>query len=239
MNARPIPFTMAMILSLLDGRKGQTRRIVTPQPHLSPHHEPVCAESRGGRRWVFMTHTDRPDYGWATGGVLCPYGEVGDYLWVKENWAQRRDLDHLNGTQLYESGVRTAWYWADGPSKCCNTGCAGAAGRVRTARFMPRWASRLTLRITNIRVERLQDISEADAIAEGIEHNPALDPVGPCKWRVYTQPHTGTDSPVYSYQTLWESINGAESWVANPFVWCLSFSVIKANVDDVLKREAA
>ena len=89
------------------------------------------------------------------------WGIPGDLLYVKEAWAQRLDMDHLNGTQLYDSGVRKAWYWADGPGRCFNTGCAGAAGRYRHARFMPRWASRTTLELTDVRVQRVQEISIA------------------------------------------------------------------------------
>ncbi|HEY0684688.1 MAG TPA: HNH endonuclease [Steroidobacter sp.] len=93
MKSRPILFSAEMIRALLDGRKTQTRRIVKPQPQLSSHHEPVRAELRGDRRWVFMTHTDRPDYGWATGDVLCPFGVPGDLLWARETHAIVGNID--------------------------------------------------------------------------------------------------------------------------------------------------
>lgn len=194
MSERPILFSGPMVRAILEGRKSQTRRIakLTASGNVK--------EPRGHRRW----HPGDPEV-----VAACPYGRAGDRLWVREAWAQRLDRDHLNGTQLYAAGVREAWYWADGPGRCCRTGCAGAAGRVRTARFMPRWASRITLEVTGVRVERLQDISEADALAEGVEitvrENGALEP----------------------FRSLWKSINGHESWSANPLVWCVSFRRLK------------
>lgn len=84
---------------------------------------------------------------------------------------------------------------------------------------MPRWANRITLEVTGVRVERLQDISEADAIAEGLERDRQL-------WKHYSQPGFGWVDPRQSYQTLWESINGAGSWGANPWVWVVEFKRI-------------
>jgi hypothetical protein len=191
MKARPILMSAPMIRALIAGTKTQTRRTAKPQPE--------CA---------FIVA--------APGSPACPYGQPGDLLYVKENWAYRLDHDEYSRSQLYEMGVRQAWYWADGPGRCCNTGCDGAAGRVRTARFMPRWASRLTLRITDVRVQRLQEISEADAIAEGVEPQGA---------RMH-------------YCVLWKAINGAGSWAENPFVWCISFECIHLNVDEVLREVA-
>lgn len=96
----------------------------------------------------------------------------------------------------------------------------------RPSIHMPRAASRITLEITGVRVERLQDISEADAIAEGIE--PDVQPGDPVPlWRNYSTGNT-TICPIYSYQTLWESINGDGSWAANPWVWCVEFSRTKS-----------
>ena len=95
-----------------------------------------------------------------------------------------------------------------------------------TLRWIPaihmfRWASRITLEITSVRVERLQDISEADAIAEGIEER--VFGSDPCRWRVYGVPDTFTSCPVTSYQSLWEFINGAGSWETNPWAWVVEF----------------
>ena len=169
------------VLELNDGRKTQTRRIINPQPIDAQVYRWKGEKLYDGEARVlcWKQHVLGP-IGWDgfqnridlwDGGQnridlahLCPYGQPGDLLYVKEAWAQRLDMDHLNGTQLYDSGVRKAWYWADGPGRCFNTGCAGAAGRYRHARFMPRWASRTTLELTDVRVQRVQEISEEDAI---------------------------------------------------------------------------
>lgn len=243
MNARPILFSADMVRALLDGRKTQTRRIVKPQPQLSPHHEPVRAESRGNRRWVFMTHTDRPDYSWATGDVTCRYGMPGDLLWVRETHAIVGSVDPgwvLYRANGYENECRRHGFDRPPPESDI---------RWKPSIHMPRWTSRLTLRLTNIRAERLQAVSEADAIAEGIER--IDDPRG-VAWKSYELIHEGrhkgtpnphaavpNSSPVTSYRELWEAINGRESWAANPWVWVIGFDVIQANVDYVMKREAA
>lgn len=195
---RPILFSGPMVQALLAGTKTQTRRVV-----------------KVTRRTEWLLRGDWADsFITNPGNKLldeCPYGTKGDRLWVKEAWAYRLDMDHLNGTELYDAGVREAWYWADGPGRCCNTGCNGAAGRVRAARFMPRWASRITLEITEVRVQRLQEISEADAIAEGCRavsmHSLDCDSIPPSR----------------EFAALWDSINGAGSWSSNPWVWAISF----------------
>ncbi len=167
---RPILMHARSIAAILAGRKTQTRGIVKPQPEevgfgRNCKVAPYCT----GTEWPLAYYEMRGACWNSSQPLICPYGRPGDQLWIKEAWAYRLDMDHLKGTQLYEAGIRDAWYWADGIGKCCNTGCAGAAGRVRSARFMPRWASRLTLEITNIRVERVQNISEDDAKAEGVD----------------------------------------------------------------------
>ena len=88
----------------------------------------------------------------------------------------------------------------------------------RPSIFMPRWVSRITLEITDVRVERLQDISEADAIAEGVEYLPDVG-----GWRCYMNERGGYTYAVTSYRSLWESINGPGSWAANPWVWVIGY----------------
>lgn len=201
-----------MVRAILDGQKTMTRRIV---------HADIVADMGSDASRVLYR---------------CPYGQPGDYLWVRESWAQRLDLDRLNGTQLYASGVRNAWYWADGPGKCCNTGCAGAAGRVRAARFMPRWASRLTLRITDVRVQRLQEISEDDAKAEGAPyyvygHGPVT------KTELRIEPgYWGHGSYRAGFECLWNDLNAKRGygWDVNPWVWAITFEPIEQNIDRVI-----
>lgn len=246
MKARPILFSAEMIRALLDGRKTVTRRIVKPQPKLSPHHEPVRAETRGDRRWVFMTHTDRPEYSWATGGVRCPYGEPGDALTVKESawmWCERvpNGVTKTGRAKWHYVPMREApiHYAADHPSKPVINVVSPDTGnqwgwRLKVGRFLPAWASRLTLRITNIRVERLQDISYEDAVAEGcgiadMRFEPVAD------GETWEQTARRLRWPQRTYEQLWNSINGAQSWAANPWCWCISFTCISKNVDEVLR----
>ena len=247
MKARPILFSGPMVQALLTGRKSQTRRVVKQQPPANVTHVGYLMRSDNHPmtpHWQahWMAGPEDIDGAEFVGDFFaCPYGEPGDLLYVRETWQQVYDTDGRGKeySAIQPSGPRVpnleriiyrATDDRDDP--------AGPLFPWRPAIHMPRYASRLTLRITGIRIERLQAISEADAIAEGIEHNAALDPVGPCKWRVYTQPHTGTDRPEYSYETLWESINGTGSWAANPWCWAIGFEVIQENVDQVEAQAA-
>jgi hypothetical protein len=190
---RPILFSAPMVRALLDGRKTMTRRVLNKQP--DPDGLSRLADQR-----VWHDTSAR--------AYLCPYGQPGDLLWVRESWAARLDQDHLSPSQLPRG---TVGYWADGPGKCCNTGCAGAAGRVRAAMHMPRWASRILLEITSVRVERLHEISNEDAFAEGI--NRPID----------------ARYPVDEFRALWDSISAARGfgWDVNPWVWVVEFRIIK------------
>jgi len=209
MNARPILFSAPMVRALLAGTKTQTRRIVKPQPNLAAVHEPVRPEPRGNGCWIFMVHTDRPHYQFATGGVRCPYGSPGDLLWVRETWA-RYKINQDSCEIAYRA--TPAPDWPEG-------------GNWRPSIFMPRQRSRITLRITDLRVQRLQETNEADAIAEGAE--PLL-----------VAPDGGSSPHVEGYRRLWDSINGAGAWDADPFVWALTFEVLQKNVDEVLQAAA-
>lgn len=222
MNAKPILFSAPMIRALLEGRKTQTRRIIESQPKVSDEEAKVLPAA-----W---------DAGFVD--VKCPYGEPGDLLWVKESWRVPSILDDLSGKQIadkaVDAGYRLPWcpikYDADGTlnsvkawSEFGFTLNSAVPGRYRHARFMPRWASRITLKIKKIRVERLQDIIEQDAQAEGC--GAIVDyAVG----RTYRT----------EFQELWRSIHGPESWQQNPWLWVIEFEVIKQNIDAVLKAAA-
>lgn len=134
----------------------------------------------------------------------CPYGKPMDRLWVREAWKAHTTFDHLPPREIPQSHV---WYMADEGYK--------AQSRFRQAMFMPRWASRITLEITDVRVERLQDISEVDAIAEGVRSNRD------------TLAETGHATARDAYRYLWKSINGPGSWDLNPWVWAITFRRIK------------
>ena len=143
---------------------------------------------------------------------LCPYGQVGDTLWVRETWAkiitpEGKDAFVYRADDEYYKDTISDWKgW-------------------KPSIFMPKEACRLVLKITNVRAERLNDISDTDAISEGIAISSRFgNEVN--QWIDYIDGN-GTPSPVYSFQTLWQSINGEKSWNENPFVWVIEFRKIK------------
>ncbi len=194
MTERPIIFSAPMVRAILDGRKTQTRRAIKPVPTING----VGAIFDEGDRqedfvepyWVF------PE--------TCKYGKPGDLLWVRETWAPLADCVVLN----------CAYYRLD------HEEARSSGSRVdvkwRPSIYMPRWASRITLRITDIRVERLQDISEEDAKAEGVK---PLD---------YAAHHVAAGCGArIAFEQIWTTINGPAAWEANPWVWVISFERVK------------
>lgn len=139
---------------------------------------------------------------------MCPFGKLGDRLWVRESWRALRRFDGkpvpLNSPVFYE---------ADGVAEFGAT----RAGTARPASEMPRWVTRFMLQIVDLRIERVQDIGEADAIAEGCV--PSADPANPAA------PATARRA----YEQMWASIGGVDSWLANPWVWAVSVTVNLVN----------
>lgn len=248
MADRPILFSAPMVRALLAGTKTQTRRIIKPQPTLAPHHEPVRVEQRGPRGWVWMCHTDRPSYQFATGDWRAPVG-VGDRLWVKETWRTYVSLDGTKPSELWSPSVEKGaaifyeaggdmiitradtspereWLQADSP-------VPPGAGKVRVSIHMPRWASRLTLTVTDVRVERLQDISEADALAEGMTQETADAIMSPDELAMFASTHILCPDARgrILYEHIWDQINGKDSWPANPWAAAYTFTVERASID--------
>lgn len=213
MADRPILFSAPMVRALLAGTKTQTRRVV--KPALSGREWVEQRETGGFWRCadgeptcyagVWETHEYAQQY-----PIICPYGQPGDRLWVREaHWWFKDEHDPVIGYAPPKLTAEDVLYRADGDD----------GRRVwRPSIHMPRWASRITLEVTGVRVERLQDISEADAIAEGIERS------GTFNWRNYLDhPYADFTSARRSYRSLWEQINGPGSWDENPWVWVVSF----------------
>jgi len=218
---RPILFNADMVNAILDGRKTQTRRIVKPTKdrngsgcQLAPCE--IAGEVNGG------------DY------ALCPYGQPGDRLWVRENFLYLMHGDVTAGDIKYcasidsrsAAGSKNPGYW----------------WRKRPSIHMPRWASRITLEIVSVRVERLLSISDEDAIAEGCYTDDEYSDmaggadVWPCQICDGYQVHEhgslagasevdchSCNSPKKRFSQLWQSINGFDSWDANPWVWVVEF----------------
>jgi hypothetical protein len=186
MKERPIIFSGEMVRVILDGRKTHTRRIVKA---LTPAQRKMLDEAEAeGEAWPSM-FTFR-----------CPYGVAGDRLWVKEAWFPNSEA--FDSHDITDILYRADW--------------SGAVDQVswRPSIHMPRWASRITLEITKVRVERLQDITPADAEAEGIAR------MLPSGLRRYDE------NMVYEYEKLWDSLHGKGAWEQNPWVWVLKFKKI-------------
>jgi hypothetical protein len=219
-KARPILFSPNMVCALLAGRKTQTRRIIKAP---TTRGEFLLSFNHGTPEFNFGPDDRKP------GGDLrwhrCPYGEAGDLLWVRES-------HYVIGEHAGPwPGSRWTHYLADLSNNLGDTDHQWL-GPWKPSIHMPRAASRLTLRVADARVERLQAINDDDARAEGVQ----WDHYG---WMDYEDyPRRRKSSALQSFETLWRSINGPDSWTANPWTWAVSFEVIHANVDTVLKETA-
>lgn len=196
---RPILFSGAMVRALLAGTKTQTRRAVKAK-HL-PWLENSVLNFLDGK-W-----NQRP----------LPYGQPGDRLWVRETWMdlQGTGIEVVTGsTARYAYGADTPrGSYGDDQRKCYGL-------KWRPSIHMPRAVSRITLEITSVRAERLQDISEADALAEGIVRQPDGG------YGLADTTHYHFTDPRQSYFSLWEAINGEENVAANPWVWVVEFRML-------------
>ncbi len=221
MRERPILFSAPMVLALLAGTKTQTRRIVKPQPELdtSPLSPAGTFHWPCQRAGSMVDTHEMPSF--------SPYGTRGDRLWVKETWQAVRWWRDLE-TGYYEDCTtapkipkeRGSWsvaYAANDPQADDKD-----RGFVwRPSIFMPRWASRITLEVTKVRVERLQQIDELDALAEGVEGQ-SLESVLDGVRGEYV-----VGKARDAYRQLWDEINGERAnWDSNPWVWVVEFAVL-------------
>jgi hypothetical protein len=205
MKERPILFSGPMVRAILEGKKTQTRRIIKPQPPNGAHPFFIlcsnCEKDEG--KWRFTANKDHLSKT-VLGPIACPYGKPGDRLWVRESFA-------LVPATAYRCSTGVQQTINPGDPDTCAVYREGwersKPGSWGPSIFMPRWASRITLEITGVRVERLQQISDADALAEGCS---AAD-------------MRSGDSLASVYARLWESIHGPGSWDANPWVWVIEF----------------
>lgn len=250
MKERPILFSGEMVRAIIEGRKTQTRRVVKPQPVPAPARaakwddEQWLWESNSGKTGIF--HPDR---------FKCPYGAAGDEIWLRETWkysgwsedgepfvSYKADgleqfIEGLNIPDGWQERVSDVWAELSTDVNCSIDGKA-ADRKWRPSIHMPRWASRIKLEVTGVRVERLQEITAEDALSEGVESTED------CLFLNYSfktaHPPHGTKivdeyhrlrkfiSPVDSFRTLWQSINSPDSWKENPWVWVVEFSRLEA-----------
>lgn len=204
MRERPILFSAPMVRAILGGRKSQTRRIAKL--------DSAGRVARGGRSW----HVDDK-----SAALACRYGRPRDLLWVRETWAE---TDRQDGTPVvaYRAGgcIAVGRDGAQGPDVLLRNFAWSETpyvDRWRSPIHMPRWASRILLEITGVRVERLQDINEAEALAEGV-YAVQCNELG-----AEVAYYRSLFRPRDLYRLLWESINGRGSWDANPWVWVIEF----------------
>jgi len=218
MRELPIRYLAPMVRALRDGNKTQTRRLIDPQPPSGSHPFYILSSNnkKDEGKWRFTAKLDHFSET-VLGPIACPYGKPGDRQWVQEAWRVSSAHDYLPPSQL-PRGL-TVEYLADGPGIF--------DGKTRPPSHMPRWASRITLEVTGVRTQRLQDISEADALAEGIAELP-LQAGQPGAWWSAdpTQPALHGRTPVDAFRLLWQSIYGQNSWSDNPRVWAISFQLI-------------
>lgn len=233
MTERPILFSGPMVLALLAGRKTQTRRAIK-----FPGTPPSDEQAKSLHPTGFMHET-------GFDGVRCPYGMPRDRLWVKETFAQctapiRKGHFHYRadgavGHRLLTNGGDDWWGRSGHTMGFADPSLLGVwvapPSKWKPSIFMPRGASRITLEVTHVRVERLHAITATDAIAEGIERGPEPSPhmKVTAGWKDYARTHDlgGVPGPVGSYRSLWESINGAGSWALNPWVWVVEFKRVE------------
>ncbi len=227
MTDLPILFSGPMVRSLLAGTKTQTRRVLDPQP------VPFMVNGRECEVGLIHIYGDkRPSI---TVGRVIPGQRirwaVGDRLWVRESWMTTPVYNRRKPIEIPRSAP--IFYSAD-QRELPKT-------RLRPSIHMPRWVSRISLTVTDLRIERLQDINEDDSLAEGISPERVIVDVHCASGRhteVWDKRYffdgcreEGHDSASGAYASLWSSINGKDSWEANPFVVAITFDVRKGNID--------
>lgn len=243
MKERGMIFNAEMVRAILDGRKTQTRRpIKWKQTRFTE-----IGEREDGSKWPWSEDAEHACDFWHP----CPFGAVGDRIWVREAYRFPASLDDVSPTGVGEMAVATGYRkpWAPTFYEFTGTFSDGwkgfetppkvsDAGKLRPSIHMPRWASRILLEITGVRVERLNAISEEDAQREGV-HTEVWDQTVVARnyaaidefFQFWSEdmPHYVEMNQLYrsSFRSLWESIYGAENWLANPWVWVIEFKRVE------------
>lgn len=245
MEEYQVLFKSEMVRKILANQKTNTRRVVK-FPHakslmaqLFEHQSATVVHDMPLGGWVFWSgsiskeESDRL-YANSSDGLRCPYGETGDRLWVRETWRCEELEDGLDGIRYkadnafcpIENTRKASDAWIDARRD---------DSKWRPSIFMPRWASRITLSVTSSTPERLLDISEDDAISEGInliDHNCYENYMVDSDWTYNGRNYRGchmVEDPIGSYMSLWDSINAERGYghQVNPWVWNVKFSVVQ------------
>lgn len=227
MKEHPILFNGEMVRAILEGRKTQTRRVIKPQPTI------IAKDAYFTRGLDVPRNKSGLDSGC---DIKCPYGVPGDKLWARETFVietnvglgsdckppfdDGRPLNWVNNFEGDDSWEQCHYRATDPAPELAYDDYDDTQCRWRPSIHMPRWASRINLKITDIRVERVQDISDEDVIAEGIETSPEYrDGV----------PFVDLRYVIKDFHKLWDSINEKRGygWDKNPFVWVVEFKITK------------
>lgn len=229
MTDKPIPFSGPMVRALIAGRKTQTRRVLKPQPFADGYYDgevdctfvPAPASNRSA---YFRFGASAVGGGAVRTEIHEPRYEVGDRLYVREAWKTHAEYDDLAPSEM--GGEEPIQYQADGAHQTWGYPGITKIGRFRHGMHMPRWASRLTLIVTDVRVQRVQEISTGDCLAEGIEANEA--------GLVLVQGSLPLTAKA-AYRGLWDSLNAKRGfgWDANPWVVAATFTLHVGNIDTI------
>jgi hypothetical protein len=228
---RPILMSQPMVLAILAGQKTQTRRIA-PIDGME-----ITSHANGMTTWIVNfskpvkgslgtysgTRCTVSDAQKIIASQYCAYGSVGMRLWVREAWRAECTYDDVAPRDMAWDEVQIR-YEADGAWND-HDAMTASPGRYRHGMHMPRWASRILLEITDVRIQRLHEISESDCWAEGIEFIDGMFDVE--IYEMAKRIGVTFEDAKPTFACLWESINGAGSWDANPFVWAISFKRVK------------
>ncbi|MEH4474264.1 hypothetical protein [Klebsiella michiganensis] len=215
MSERGMIFNAEMVRALLDGRKTQSRRpIKWKQTRFTE-----IGEREDGSKWPWSEDAEHACDFWHP----CPFGAVGDRIWVREAFRVHSRATDV-ATLVYKASERNSWTEQTRrvPVAVCNK--PATPEKWTPSLHMPRWASRILLEITDVRVERLNAISEEDAAAEGVPPAGSLLPDYP---GTFLTPKGDFATAKVAFQRLWESIYGAENWQANPWVWVIEFKRVE------------
>ena len=219
MADKPIIFSGPMVRALLDGAKTQTRRVLSLKGHRT--FSEFGPSDTAGYDWHFrdaalLWH----DHTHASLCKLLPYA-AGDRLWAREAFWTCDECGYRN---MCEGGANHSGHIG----RWCCASCDELLPRAKTSPiFMPRWASRLTLTVTDVRVQRLQEISAADSLAEGVQcHTCKAMGQSACNRR-------GCFASIDAFRAIWDHINGPGAWAENPWVAAYTFTVHRCNIDQM------
>lgn len=240
MSDRGIIFGPDMVNAIIAGRKTQTRRLINPQPQYvclgydSTDHDAEIGDKVIYHGWPCILRESRGRDKAASGDltpVKCPspFGNSGDRLWVRETWAAGPGYDGVKPSDIPRQGSIFKWYRAGKAIEPSSRRGNPYPGRWRSSIHMPRWISRIDLRILSVRAERLHQISEADAKAEGVTLTPCTHP--DCAG---TDSVCGNDFYRGAFANAWDKIQGKRKgprfWSESPWVWRVEFYMTRAGL---------